>query len=187
MNRKNGRHFDGFCPALALVLRLGLLYAAWLLCRIVFFLQNRAEIGPLAASELPGLLHGSLVFDTVSILYVNSLFIVLSLVPLRLRERRWYGTMLFWLFSVANALALIVHVSDGVYYHYAKKRFTSDELSYLGNNDNTGTVLLKALAENWYVALFAAALVVLRVKHSNPILVMVCCGAVSLIAKFIAG
>ncbi len=38
-----------------------------------------------------------------------------------------------------------------------------------------------------YVALFAAALVVLRVKHSNPILVMVCCGAVSLIAKFIAG
>ena len=36
-------------------------------------------------------------------------------------------------------------------------------------------------------ALFAAALVVLRVKHSNPILVMVCCGAVSLIAKFIAG
>ena len=111
MNRKNGRHFDGFCPALALVLRLGLLYAAWLLCRIVFFLQNRAEIGPLAASELPGLLHGSLVFDTVSILYVNSLFIVLSLVPLRLRERRWYGTMLFWLFSVANALALIVNVA----------------------------------------------------------------------------
>ena len=159
MNRKNGRHFDGFCPALALVLRLGLLYAAWLLCRIVFFLQNRAEIGPLAASELPGLLHGSLVFDTVSILYVNSLFIVLSLVPLRLRERRWYGTMLFWLFSVANALALIVNVSDGVYYHYAKKRFTSDELSYLGNNDNTGTVLLKALAENWYVALFAAGLI----------------------------
>ena len=159
MNRKNGRHFDGFCPALALVLKLGLLYAAWLLCRIVFFLQNRAEIGPLAASELPGLLHGSLVFDTVSILYVNSLFIVLSLVPLRLRERRWYGTMLFWLFSVANALALIVNVSDGVYYHYAKKRFTSDELSYLGNNDNTGTVLLKALAENWYVALFAAGLI----------------------------
>ena len=38
-----------------------------------------------------------------------------------------------------------------------------------------------------YVALFAAALVVLRVKHSNPILVMVCCGAVSLIAKLIAG
>ena len=38
-----------------------------------------------------------------------------------------------------------------------------------------------------YVALFAAALVVLRVKHSNPILVMVCCGAVSLIVKFIAG
>ena len=38
-----------------------------------------------------------------------------------------------------------------------------------------------------YVALFAAALVVLRVKHSNPILVMGCCGAVSLAAKLILG
>ena len=50
-----------------------------------------------------------------------------------------------------------------------------------------GGWLTAVLAQMLYVALFAAALVVLRVKHSNPILVMVCCGAVSLIAKFIAG
>lgn len=31
------------------------------------------------------------------------------------------------------------------------------------------------------------ALAVLRIRHSNPILVMVCCGAVSLAAKLILG
>ena len=36
-----------------------------------------------------------------------------------------------------------------------------------------------------YCVLFAAALVVLRIRHSNPILVMVCCGAVSLAAKML--
>ena len=50
-----------------------------------------------------------------------------------------------------------------------------------------GGVVSAETVQMLYVALFAAALVVLRVKHSNPILVMVCCGAVSLIAKFIAG
>ena len=50
-----------------------------------------------------------------------------------------------------------------------------------------GGVISAETVQMLYVALFAAALVVLRVKHSNPILVMVCCGAVSLIAKFIAG
>ena len=50
-----------------------------------------------------------------------------------------------------------------------------------------GGVVSAEAVQMLYVALFATALVVLRVKHSNPILVMVCCGAVSLIAKFIAG
>ena len=36
-----------------------------------------------------------------------------------------------------------------------------------------------------YCVLFAAALVVLRIRHSNPILVMVCCGAASLAAKML--
>ena len=50
-----------------------------------------------------------------------------------------------------------------------------------------GGVVSAEAVQMLYVALFAAALVVLRVRHSNPILVMVCCGAVSLIVKFIAG
>lgn len=36
-----------------------------------------------------------------------------------------------------------------------------------------------------YCVLFVVALVVLRIRHSNPILVMVCCGAVSLAAKML--
>ena len=36
-----------------------------------------------------------------------------------------------------------------------------------------------------YCVLFVVALVVLRIRHSNPILVMVCCGATSLAAKML--
>ena len=145
--------------ATTLLLRLALLYILWFLCRIVFYLQNAGLVGPLEWNEIPGLLRGAGMFDTASILYVNALFILLSLLPCRFRETRRYQRILCWLYTVTNALALIVNSADGIYFHYARKRFTSDELSYLHNNDNTGTVVLKGLAENWYIVLWCALLI----------------------------
>lgn len=147
--------------ATVLILRLAVLYFIWFLCRIVFYWQNSAAIGSIAWSEAPGLLHGSLVFDTVSILYVNALFILLSLLPFRFRERGGYQKMLFWIYGITNSLALIVNISDGVYFHYAQKRFTADELSYISNNDNSLAIIFRALAENWYIVLWALAAILL--------------------------
>lgn len=70
--------------------RLALLYIVLALCRIVFYIYNLPTLG---AAELRGgvltdLLRGAFKFDTVSILYANAPFILLSLVPLHLRERR---------------------------------------------------------------------------------------------------
>ena len=70
----------------------------------MFYLQNAADIGTLTWSEIPELLHGAWMFDTASILYINALFILLSLLPLRLRERKWYQRMLFWLYTPDGAL-----------------------------------------------------------------------------------
>ena len=67
--------------ATTLLLRLALLYILWFLCRIVFYLQNAGLVGPLEWNEIPGLLRGAGMFDTASILYVNALFILLSLLP----------------------------------------------------------------------------------------------------------
>ncbi len=142
-----------------LLARLALLYILWALCRVMFYLTNHLAIGPLSWAELPGLLHGALAFDTVSILYVNALFILLSLLPFRFRERPGYRRALKILFLTVNILALLVNVADGVYFRNARKRFTSDEFSYLSNNDNNLPVVLKAIGENWWLLLWFALLV----------------------------
>ena len=147
------------CPAVVLIVRLAALYVAWGLCRVVFYLQNRTEIGSISFGELPDLLHGSWVFDTVSILYINALFIILSLLPFRFREKREYDKGLFWLYIVTNTVALMLNTADAIYYHFAKKRFTSDELNYLSQNDNTSNVVFRAMADNWYIVLFVVALI----------------------------
>ena len=147
--------------ATVLILRLLVLYLIWLLCRVVFYWQNHLAVGPIAWNEVPGLLRGSLVFDTASILYVNIPFILLSLLPFRFREKRGYQKMLAILYGVLNSLALIVNVADGVYFRNALKRFTTDEFSYLENNDNTFTILLRTMGENWYILLWAVAAIAL--------------------------
>ena len=83
-------------PLALLVWRIALLYAALMLCRAAFWVYNAALLGPPVWSELGQLVAGSLKFDTVSVVYADGVFILLSLLPLHLRERRWYRGMLFW-------------------------------------------------------------------------------------------
>ena len=82
-----------------LLRRIVLLYIVLLLCRIVFYCYNYALIGPLGWQEVLTLAGGGLKFDTVSVLYANLLFIVLSLLPFHFRERSWYRRILFWYYA----------------------------------------------------------------------------------------
>lgn len=147
-----------------LLRRIALLYFVLLLCRIVFYLYNRALIGPIAAGELPSLLRGALLFDTASIVYADLLFALLSLLPFRFRERGWYRRILFWYYVTVNSLLLVaVNLADCVYFRYTQKRFTADEI-FFADNGNSLQLVLKFAAENWYLALVGAGLIWLLVR-----------------------
>ena len=151
--------------------RLLAVYAALFLCRIIFYLYNAPLLGPVAGGEVWPLLKGSLVFDTASILYVNALFILLSLLPLRIRERKGYQRMLFVYWIAVNGAAVVVNLSDAVYFRYTQKRFTSDEI-FFASNDNSARLILKFAAENWYLVaagiLLIAALVWAWRRSGHP-------------------
>ena len=74
-------------PLALLVWRIVLLYAVLMLCRTAFYLYNAAVLGPLTWAEVWPLLAGALKFDTASVVYADGVFILLSLLPLRLRGR----------------------------------------------------------------------------------------------------
>ncbi len=150
-NMKQWLHSD---PALV-IRRLAALYAALALCRVVFYLYNASLIGPLTWAEIPDLFIGSLQFDTVSILYVFLLWIVLALLPLHAREKTWYRHTLYLYYMIMSAVTVTTNLMDTVYFHYAQKRITAEELFY-ADNDNTGLLLGQFAAENWYLILLGA-------------------------------
>lgn len=138
--------------------RLLIVYLLLFVLRILFYAFNTDTLGPMTWAEVPTLLRGSLLFDTANICYCYSLFVILSLLPLRVRERKWYRRMLFGLWTLVGTVIILMNLSDTVYFHYAKKRFTVDEFHFTGN-DNTSHILWKAVGENWYLLLIAGALV----------------------------
>lgn len=147
-----------------LLRRIALLYIVLMLCRCVFYLYNAQLLGPLSWHETGSLLAGSLKFDTASIVYADGLFILLSLLPLHLRERRWYRAVLFWYYAAVNTVLVVAtNMADCVYFRYTQKRFTSDEI-FFADNDNSLQLVGKFMAENWYLALVAAALAALLVR-----------------------
>lgn len=155
--------------------RLLLIYAALAVCRLVFLIYNRAGIGPVDSSEVWNLLKGSLVFDTVSIIYAYAVFIIASLLPFRFRANRWYRGAMFWYWITAAAVSTALNLADAVYFRYAQKRFTADEI-FFADNDNTIRLIFKFLGENWYMAavwaVLVAALALLygrKIKPETPI------------------
>ncbi|MBO4993139.1 MAG: LTA synthase family protein [Alistipes sp.] len=140
--------------------RICLLYIVLMLCRIVFYLYNSALIGPLPEAEWWSLVCGAMKFDTVSILYANALFILLALIPLRLREKRWWQNILYWYYVVVNGIVVAINMADAIYFRYTQKRFSADEI-FFAENDNSLQLVLKFATENWHIVLAGVALIAL--------------------------
>ena len=148
-------------PLGMLVWRLVVLYAVLMLCRLTFYLYNAPLLGPLAFGEIGQLLTGALKFDTVSVIYADGAFILLSLLPLHLRERRWYRGLLYGYYVAVNSLLVVAtNLADTVYFRYTQKRFTADEI-FFADNDNSLQLVGKFMAENWYLVVVWAALTAL--------------------------
>lgn len=153
-------------PFMLLVRRMALLYAVLMLCRAAFWLYNSAQLGLPAWSEAGALLRGALQFDTASAVYADGVFILLSLLPIPVAwyGRRWVRNALFGCYVAVNGLLVVAaNLADAIYFHYAQKRITADEILFAGN-DNSLPLILKFAAENWYMVLLAAGLIWLLVR-----------------------
>lgn len=147
-----------------LVLRLAPLYVCIFLLQVIFYIYNHTLIGALSFSEIPMLLWGAFKFSTVSIFYLNAVFIALSLLPFRFRAESWYQKVLLWLYGVTNSVGIVaLNMADVIYYRFAFKRITMEEMHFFQENDNTSNILFKSMGENWYLVLLAIALMVLLV------------------------
>ena len=154
----------------AAVLNLALAYLVWMLSRVVFFVENWSTFAPYMSWPLLwSMIRGALVFDTSALLYVNSLYLVLMLLPLHLKERPGFHRGLRWLFVVTNGVGVAMNLMDSVYFQYTGRRSTISVFSEFANEGNITSILLTEFVHHWYwVVAFIVLIFMLWRCYTRP-------------------
>ena len=150
-------------PFIIMLRNLAVVYAAFLICHPVFIWYNWSAFQGDLAGMLWPMLKGALVFDTAGIMYISALYVVLLLFPFHFKEKLWYYRLTKIILIVMASAGILMNLVDTVYYPYTGCRSTLQvlvEFSGEGGGQMT-SIILKSLADNWYLVLLFIVMVVL--------------------------
>ncbi|MEN9980998.1 MAG: hypothetical protein RL542_785 [Bacteroidota bacterium] len=131
--------------------RILLAYLFYFIARLLFFIYNRNLIQIDGITDVVSMCYHGLAFDTTSILYLNLLFIVFSILPFRINHSRKYQTFLFYLYFIPNLLGYATNFVDFIYYRFNFGRSTIAALDSLKHESNKSLLLLNFLIHYWHV------------------------------------
>ena len=150
-----------YATSLSAFINLMWAYLAYFLCRLAYGVENCSVLGGNFTSDGVGeVLKGGWMFDTSAIMYTNSLYMVLMLLPLHYKERVGWQKLAKWVFVVVNALAVCINLADAVYFKYTGRRTTATVFSEFSNEGNLGGVFGVELLNHWYLVLLTIVLIV---------------------------
>jgi len=128
------------------LLLLLLLYQCSRLC---FYLINQPAFPGLRAGSYLNISVSALRYDISAILALNTLYILLMLLPIPAR-RLWEKSKQILFLSV-NTVALLFELSDWAYFPFNQKRATADVLDMVSRQGDFWNLLPGFLRDYWYV------------------------------------
>ena len=154
--------------------RVLLAYLFYFIARVLFYVYNSEIVEVDSISEFLQISYHGLAFDTTAILYVNGLFILLSILPLFINTRPKYQKVLFYLYFISNLIFYSFNFVDFIYYKYNFSRLTLAAWDILKHEESKGGMLFRFLITYWHVFLLYIIVSVLwiylyqkvKVKHN---------------------
>jgi phosphoglycerol transferase MdoB-like AlkP superfamily enzyme len=151
-----------------MIWRLGMVYLLFSVQRLLYYLVNLSYFPQMKLAHLAELMLSGLKFDLTALLYVNSLYILLMLLPLRQKYHHSYKKFTKILFFTTNSVALITNFVDVVYFRYILRRTDFSIFSEFKNESQIWKIVAVALVQYWYLVLiFAALILFLRWIYSD--------------------
>jgi len=135
----------------ALIYRLFLVFFFYQIARLLFWFFNRELVKVDSVSEYFKLSYYGTAFDTTAILYVNAVFILLSIIPIIINTKKSYQRFLFFWYFITNGITYAFNFGDIIYYRFSQARLTSAAFSVAKNENNIGKVFLNAVLQNPFV------------------------------------
>ena len=133
--------------------RLLLAYLFYSLSRFLFFIYNYSFLEIDTLFEYLKLSYHGLTFDTAAIFYLNSLFVVLSMLPFGLNTHKIYQRIIFYVYFTTNLIGMSFNFVDLIYYKFNYSRTTVSEWDVVKNEDNLFQMFGRFAVSYWHVFL----------------------------------
>ena len=156
-------------PWLICALNLLLVMAIYTLSRVFFYWINIDLYPNVDNAHLMEMVMGGWRFDLTALLYLNSLYILLILLPLpvQIRNNEQYIRVTNYSFYIPNIIGLIANTMDMVYVRFTDRRTTCTLFTEFQNDSNLVQIILQAAGQYWYVTLFGIAIIALLIVASR--------------------
>lgn len=119
-----------------LTYRIFLVYVNYTICRLLFIYFNNDLLQINDFSELIKLLYHGVRFDSMSIVYFNSIFILLSIIPTKINTLKIYQDILIWIYFIFNGIGMLLNFIDFGYYRFNLNRLMSSFLEAIESEPN---------------------------------------------------
>lgn len=152
---------------MAMVLNVLIVYVVFMLCRIVFIWYNWDVFkGNLDWPVIMNMIRGSLKFDTAGIMYLVTLYMVLSMLPLHFKENVTYYRIVRITLIVLVSAGIAANLADTVYYPFTGCRSTLNVMAEFRNESGGQmfSIFMKGMLDNWYLVFIFIAMVWLLCK-----------------------
>ena len=150
-------------PWIVAACNLLLLMALYTISRLFFYWANIDLYPNVSTNHLIEMLAGGVRFDLTALLYLNSLYLLLVLLPLpaTIRNHKKYLCVAKWAFWIPNILGFIANCMDIVYVRFTDRRTTCTVFTEFQNDANLMSVIGQSIIQYWYVTLFGLAIIAL--------------------------
>lgn len=135
----------------ALFYRILLAYLFYFFARVLFFVYNYKILKVDSIPEFLSLAYHGLAFDTTAILYLNGLFIVLSVLPFWINTNKSYQRFLFYVYFIFNFIGYVTNFIDFIYYRFTSARTTIAFMDIVKNESNKGNMFFRFIVSYWHV------------------------------------
>lgn len=149
--------------------RLLVCYFLFFICRLVYYLGNLDFFQQITLVSFLKTCFYGLRFDAFSITVANSLFIVLSLLPINHFTKKYYQRILKIIFLISNTVFSAFNFIDVAYLPFIKKRSTSEIFEQMAGQSDLSKLIPQFLIDFWWVLLFFLISVYLLYKLYNRI------------------
>ena len=151
---------------LVFLYRIFLVYFFYAIARGLFIYFNHDVMGDYKIIDL---FYYGLAFDNCAIMYINLLFILLSLLPLWVNTHKIFQKIVFWVYFITNTIAYTTNFIDVVYYPFSKSRLTSASFAVIEHEQNKTTLFFTFLVGYWYMFVIFILLIALWVFLYNRV------------------